>query len=209
MVLSAPTRGIASLRKTNREELIALIITYIEAFMIRISVHNKMTPTQMGLCAVDIVDELYWLKPEDIDLCLRMAARGDFGQLEYKVDQSDIFRWLKGPYRTMRELAARDIESEGAKNIMQILTHPQVADAVKMVSDKIEERTNRSDEVRQRAYSPNEKKILNEWDANGDETGAGQFKRFDGVYYSFTDYANKRMKELVELQTGIDNGREV
>ena len=195
-------KSIAVIRKTNRDELLGVIADLIIDVVTFHNVSRNMNPAQIAQVSNMIADtrEYYFLNPTELKVCFDRGCAGNYGPVYDRLDGSVLFEWIrKYDAERLIEVRAKQAVEQGANNIFDILKHPQLAEAVKMVADKMESRKIDT-EVKPRDYSPFDRQVLSEWDANTDETGAGQFKRFDGVYYSFTDYRNHRAKTMQDAQ---------
>lgn len=54
----------------------------------------KMTDGQVAETTSLLMDEFYYLKPEDFKLCFTNAKKGNYGQIFNRIDGQILFEWL-------------------------------------------------------------------------------------------------------------------
>jgi len=165
------------------------------------NITNSMTPEQMAHCAQEIVESVHGLNLDDIDLCLRMAVRGEFGTTYNRMDTATVFDWLK-QYRNLRYAEAGRLNDEGGENLYSLFNHPQMHEALKAVVAAYEARKTHQTPPPVRKVSEWEKALQNEWDAlphkmEGTHT-YHTIRVYDGRPYDFTGYAAKRLEEVMD-----------
>lgn len=172
------------------------------------NITNGMTADQMAYCAQEIVATVHGINLDDIDLCLRMAIRGEFGTTYNRMDTPTVFEWLK-KYRSLRYAEAEKLNQEG-ENLYSLFNHPQMHDALKAVVDAYEARKTHETPPAVRRVTEWEKALQNEWDAlphktEQDTDGLMSYGRtfhnlriYRGKTYDFTGYCAKRLEEVSE-----------
>lgn len=102
--------AIATLRNLLGEPTIKSILVN-EVFSV-IDFFNvpKMTDGQIAETVLLLMDEFYYLKPEDFKLCFAKAKRGHYGQVYNRVDGQVLFVWLN-EYMTERTEYAESLNS--------------------------------------------------------------------------------------------------
>ena len=106
------------------------------------NVGKRMNEEQISETAQLFYDKYYFWKPEDLDLCLKKAKSGEYGQLFDRLDGAVIMSWCD-QYEEARQDAVRKEKKEfedGPKNIYQIFQHPELQKALKKVHVEITDR---------------------------------------------------------------------
>lgn len=94
-VFESPTCSIAVMNKEFGE-------THLRAFMVNVlndlldffSVGKTMGGVQVAQTADLIIEEYYYLKPDDFKLCFTRAKKGQYGKVYDRIDGQVIFDWL-------------------------------------------------------------------------------------------------------------------
>ncbi len=94
-VANADTPAIAAIRRDHgpvvaKAFLVIALVDLIDFF----NVTNTFTDQQINATADLIMQEFYWLKPEDFKLCFNNAKLGRYGQTYNRLDGAVIFEWL-------------------------------------------------------------------------------------------------------------------
>lgn len=82
------------------------------------NVGKMMTDVQVGATANLIIEEFYYLKPDDFKLCFTRAKKGVYGKVYDRLDGQVIFEWLN-TYAKERMSSAEEssiLEAEKFKN---------------------------------------------------------------------------------------------
>lgn len=200
--------GLREMRNHDAASTEARVMALLTWAVGQFNVSNNMTPEQMAYCAQEIVATVHGLNLDDIDLCFRMAVRGDYGVTYNRIDTPTVFEWIK-KYRTLRYAEAEKISSAGdGQNLYDLFKHPQMAGALQEVVDAYAARKAAEPIPPVRKVSAWEKMLQDEWDAlewwvdlNGDK--APMLRWYGGKdikknLYCFTDYCAKRLAEVSE-----------
>ena len=78
-------------------------------------VPEKMSQRQIGLTVDLILEDYYFLKPEDIRLCFRNAMKGYYGRVYNRIDGQIILSWLKQYSDERLETAEQHSQAEAGK----------------------------------------------------------------------------------------------
>mgnify|MGYP000522076099 CR=1 FL=1 len=97
--------------------------THLRVFMVKVlndlvdffSVGKSMGAVQVAQTVDLIIDEYYFLKPDDFKLCFNRAKKGLYGKVYDRIDGQVILEWL-GLYVKERNSAAEDISVNGSKS---------------------------------------------------------------------------------------------
>lgn len=115
-VFDSPTCAISVIQKEFGE-------THLRAFMVKIlndlldyfSVGKSMGAVQIAQTAMLIIEDFYYLKPDDFKLCFSRAKKGLYGKVYDRIDGQVIFDWLNA-YNRDRALEAESLSvNEAAK----------------------------------------------------------------------------------------------
>jgi len=134
-----PEMRIAALRKTNRDELLLDVIAVLTAFVKSVNVGNNMNPDQVAQCANDIVDDYYFLSVDDLDLCFRMARKGQLSAGAFvRMDQPTVYEVIQ-TYVEKRQKAAIEKNNQEmlADNIYERFSDPETMKKFEETSVKL------------------------------------------------------------------------
>ncbi|MEG2066353.1 MAG: DUF6633 family protein [Tannerellaceae bacterium] len=117
-MFDSPSCSLAVINKEFGED-------HLRSFMVKIlndildffSVGKSMGAVQLATTADLIIEEYYFLKPDDFKLCFNRAKKGQYGKVYDRIDGQVIFDWLH-TYVSDRMYTAREqsiSESEGFK----------------------------------------------------------------------------------------------
>jgi hypothetical protein len=112
---SSPT--IASIRKEAglaqlQALLTIIVIDLVEFFNVGKTMNEKQVVQTVKL----IIDEFYYLKPDDFKLCFDMAKKGKLGKVYDRIDGAVIMEWLNNYVRDRMEFfEQRSIEKYQAE----------------------------------------------------------------------------------------------
>lgn len=94
---------------------------HLRAFMVNVlndvvgffSIGKTMGAVQIASTADLIIEEFYFLKPDDFKLCFNRAKKGSYGKVYDRIDGQVIFEWLN-TYTNDRMITARDTSIQEA-----------------------------------------------------------------------------------------------
>lgn len=94
-VFDSPTCSIAVVNREFGE-------THLRAFMVNVlndlidffNVGKSMSAVQVAQTADLVIEEFYYLKPDDFKLCFTQAKKGIYGKLYDRIDGQVILEWL-------------------------------------------------------------------------------------------------------------------
>lgn len=95
-VFESPTCSIAVVNREFGE-------THLRAFMVNVlndlinffNVGKSMSAVQVAQTADLVIEEFYYLKPDDLKLCFTKAKKGAYGKLYDRIDGQIILEWLR------------------------------------------------------------------------------------------------------------------
>lgn len=94
-VFSSPTCSIAKFKAEVGETKARALVVYILADVVQnLNVGKTMNDLQIARTADLILDEFFYLKPEDFKLCFDRALMGKYGVAFDRLDTQIVFSWL-------------------------------------------------------------------------------------------------------------------
>lgn len=110
MILTFFNKGTEEEKETGREFALMQICYVLQEFnrSIKVSEDRRMDYTEIYGLAIQMLEDLKWMRLEDLLLCLRFAKEGKFGPIFNRVDSSTIMSFW-GQYK---ELYWRNFEAD-------------------------------------------------------------------------------------------------
>lgn len=116
-VFDSPSCSIALINKEFGEQ-------HLRAFMVKVlndildffSIGRTMGAIQVATTADLIIEEYYFLKPDDFKLCFNRAKKGYYGKVYDRIDGQVIFEWLNA-YTNDRMTTASDTSIQEAEQL--------------------------------------------------------------------------------------------
>lgn len=114
-VFQSPSCPIAVMNKNFGEmKLRAFMVNIIIDLVMFFNVGKTMKDTQAAQTADLIIEEFYFLKPDDFKLCFTRAKKGYYGKVFDRIDGQVIFEWLN-QYTNDRMTTASDTSIQEAE----------------------------------------------------------------------------------------------
>lgn len=114
--LDSDSPSLAAIRKESGSDAargaILWMLSEVTEFF---SVPEKMSQRQIGLTVDLILEDYYFLKPEDIRLCFRNAMKGYYGRVYNRIDGQIILSWLKQYSDERLETAEQHSQAESGE----------------------------------------------------------------------------------------------
>ena len=122
-----------------------------------LNIGRNMNAQQVASCAEAIVEDMWRLKLDDIDLCFRNGLKGNYGQIYDRMDQMTIFGWLKEYEKERDNAIAKKRDTEQINNIYETFQHPQMKQILEDVTSKLTmKETPKVTEFKPRELTPQE-----------------------------------------------------
>lgn len=172
----------------------------IKATMAMIRAGKQINDDALPQIASMVLESYYWYKPEDVQLCLKMGASGRFGKNYDVFDVQTILQWFAAydDIRTEEVKSLQNHKVDGSLNtIRQVLEHPQVAEIVKDVSQKLQFGKTEQPVKELTEQEINERKLIN--DLHNEYLtlrGSAMFAEYNGKAVDATEYMKIRINEL-------------
>lgn len=114
-VFQSPSCSIAVMNKNfGKMKLRAFMVNIIIDLVMFFNVGKTMKDTQAAQTADLIIEEFYFLKPDDFKLCFTRAKKGYYGKVFDRIDGQVIFEWLN-QYTNDRMTTASDTSIQEAE----------------------------------------------------------------------------------------------
>ena len=161
-----------------------------------------MNSDQITFAAEHLVQEKWMYSLEDMQLCLDRGAAGMYGTIYNRLDLSVINEWIaKFEQERQAHVTAMKQQDQTNNNIYDIFQHPQMAEALQQVSDKLLIKEEPVREIKRSKLSNFEQLMMDEYDELplwGEDNMS--FRLYNTKPYLFTEYRKERYRELIEQQ---------
>jgi hypothetical protein len=185
----------------GQQAAINVMVAMMDSCQQYFNLQQPMNAQQLSLTAELILEDYYYLRVEELQICFRMAMKGEFGPLYNRIDGQVFFEWIK-KYMTKRGAVTERIQQEKQtnNNIYEVFNHPQIESAMKDVYDKIAHKEVPQPEEKRQSTSPFEQQLLTEYDALPEWKESRWFKVYQNKPYQFTEYRKQRYMEEINNQ---------
>ena len=200
---SVKCNKIATLRKVDRNETKMKIAMLISRCCAMLNIDKNMNADQINFAAEHFVQHHWKYSLEDIQLCLDRGTAGIYGTIYNRLDLSILNEWMdKFEQERDVHIAAVRAQEQQQNNIYELFNHPQMAEALNDVVEKIEARKLEQpvQEVKRDNPSQLEVALMREYDALPQWDNNPRFRVYNNKPYQFTEYRMERYRELIELQ---------
>lgn len=165
------------------------------------NLQQPMKPQQLMLTAELIIEKYYYLRVEELRICFRMAMMGEFGTVYNRIDGQIFFEWILKFLPTRQNVTDQMKQQQQTNNnIYDIFAHPQMAEALQQVSDKLLIKQVPVHEEKRSKLSNFEQLMMDEYDALSMWNNDMRFRVYNNTPYQFTEYRKERYRELIEEQ---------
>jgi hypothetical protein len=185
----------------GQQAAINVMIAMMDACQQYFNLQQPMNAQQLSLTAELIMEEYYYLRVDELQICFRMAMKGEFGPLYNRIDGQVFFEWIK-KYMTKRGAITERIQQEkqSNSNLYEIFNHPQINQALHDTVDRLKLQEAPKVEAKRVSNSPFEKQIMEEYDALPEWKDSKWFKVYQNKPYQFTEYRKQRYMEEIDNQ---------
>lgn len=185
----------------GQQAAVGVLVAMMDSCQQYFNLQQPMQPMQLALTAELIMEDYYYLRVEELQLCFRMAMKGEFGPLYNRIDGQVFFEWIK-KYLTKRGQVTERIQQEKKQgnNIYEMFQHPQIQQAMQDAADRLSIKEAPKVEAQRSKPSPIEQMLMDEYDALQLWNDDMRFRVYKNRPYQFTEYRMERYKELIENQ---------
>lgn len=185
----------------GQQAAVGVLVAMMDNCQQYFNLQQPMQPMQLALTAELIMEDYYYLRVEELQICFRMAMKGEFGPLYNRIDGQVFFEWIK-KYLTKRGQITERIQQDKKEvnNIYEIFEHPQIKQAMQDAADKLRIKEAPKVEAPRSKPSPVEQMLMDEYDALPQWNDDMRFRVYNNRPYQFTEYRKERYRELIENQ---------
>ena len=199
---TSPT--LAEIRKDKSQQAtVNIMVAMMDACQQYFNLQQPMHAAQLALTAELILEDYYYLRVDELQVCFRMAMKGEFGPLYNRIDGQVFFEWIKKFMSKRQAISERiNIEKQSTNNIYDIFTHPQMAEAMQDVVTKLDAKMLQTPAQEPVYEKPTllESTLMHEYDALPQWDNDMRFRVYKNRPYQFTEYRMERYRELIEQQ---------
>jgi hypothetical protein len=192
----------AELRKNKSQQAtIAVMVAMMDSCQQYFNLQQPMNAQQLALTAELMLEDYYYLRVDELQVCFRMAMKGEFGPVYNRIDGQVFFEWIKKFMGKRQSVSERiNLEKQGNNNIYEMFQHPQIMEAMQQAADKLSIKEEPVREVKRENPPPLEIALMREYDALPQWDNDMRFRVYKNKPYQFTEYRQERYKELIETQ---------
>ncbi len=192
----------AELRKNKSQQAtIAVMVAMMDSCQQYFNLQQPMNAQQLALTAELMLEDYYYLRVDELQVCFRMAMKGEFGPVYNRIDGQVFFEWLKKFMGKRQSVSERiNHEKQSNNNIYEMFQHPQIMDAMQQAADKLSIKEEPVREVKRENPPQIEIALMREYDALPQWDNDMRFRVYKNKPYQFTEYRQERYRELIETQ---------
>ena len=192
----------AELRKNKSQQAtIAVMVAMMDSCQQYFNLQQPMNAQQLALTAELMLEDYYYLRVDELQVCFRMAMKGEFGPVYNRIDGQVFFEWLKKFMGKRQSVSERiNHEKQSNNNIYEMFQHPQIMEAMQQAADKLSIKEEPVREVKRENPPQIEIALMREYDALPQWDNNIHFRVYKTKPYQFTEYRQERYKELIETQ---------
>jgi len=197
---TSPT--LAEIRKNkNQQATVNIMVAMMDMCQQYFNLQQPMNAQQLALTAELMLEDYYYLRVDELQVCFRMAMKGEFGPVYNRIDGQVFFEWIR-KFMTKRQAISEriNLEKQSNNNIYEMFQHPQVVDAIQQAADKLKIEEAPAREVKRDNPPQIEIALMREYDALPQWDNNIFFRMYKNKPYQFTEYRQERYKELIENQ---------
>jgi hypothetical protein len=197
---TSPT--LAEIRKNkNQQATVNIMVAMMDMCQQYFNLQQPMNAQQLALTAELMLEDYYYLRVDELQVCFRMAMKGEFGPVYNRIDGQVFFEWIR-KFMTKRQAISEriNLEKQSNNNIYEMFQHPQVVDAIQQAADKLKMQEAPVQEAKRSNPPQIEIALMREYDELPSWDNDLRFKVYKNKPYQFTEYRKERYKELIENQ---------
>jgi hypothetical protein len=197
---TSPT--LAEIRKNkNQQATVNIMVAMMDMCQQYFNLQQPMNAQQLALTAELMLEDYYYLRVDELQLCFRMAMKGEFGPVYNRIDGQVFFEWIR-KFMTKRQAISEriNLEKQSSNNIYEMFQHPQVVDAIQQAADKLKIQEAPVQEAKRSNPPQIEIALMREYDDLPAWDNDLRFRVYKNKPYQFTEYRKERYRELIENQ---------
>jgi hypothetical protein len=197
---TSPT--LAEIRKNkNQQATVNIMVAMMDMCQQYFNLQQPMNAQQLALTAELMLEDYYYLRVDELQVCFRMAMKGEFGPVYNRIDGQIFFEWIR-KFMTKRQAISEriNLEKQSTNNIYEMFQHPQMVDAIQQAADKLKIHEAPAQEAKRSNPPQIEIALMREYDDLPTWDNDMRFRVYKNRPYQFTEYRQERYKELIENQ---------
>ena len=165
------------------------------------NLQQPMNAQQLALTAELMLEDYYYLRVDELQVCFRMAMKGEFGPVYNRIDGQIFFEWIR-KFMTKRQAISEriNLDKQSTNNIYEMFQHRQVLEAIHQTADKLKIEEAPAREVKRSEVSAFEQKLMAEYDALPQWNNDMRFRVYKNTPYQFNEYRKERYMEEINKQ---------
>jgi hypothetical protein len=197
---TSPT--LAEIRKDkNQQATVNIMVAMMDMCQQYFNLQQPMNAQQLALTAELMLEDYYYLRVDELQVCFRMAMKGEFGPVYNRIDGQIFFEWIR-KFMTKRQAISEriNLEKQSNNNIYEMFQHPQVLEAIQQTADKLKIEEAPAREVKRIAPPAFEQLLMKEYDALPQWNNDMRFRVYKNTPYQFNEYRKERYMEEINKQ---------
>jgi hypothetical protein len=199
---TSPT--LAEIRKDKSQQAtVNIMVAMMDACQQYFNLQQPMNAQQLALTAELILEDYYYLRVDELQVCFRMAMKGEFGPLYNRIDGQVFFEWIKKFMSKRQAISERiNIDKQSNNNIYELFSNPQMTEAMQDVVTKMDAKMLQTPAHEPKRDNPSQLEIalMREYDALPQWDNDMRFRVYKNKPYQFTEFRIERYRELIEQQ---------
>ena len=199
---TSPT--LAEIRKDKSQQAtVNIMVAMMDGCQQYFNLQQPMNAQQLALTAELILEDYYYLRVDELQVCFRMAMKGEFGPLYNRIDGQVFFEWIKKFMSKRQAISERiNIDKQSDNNIYELFAHPQMTEAMQDVVTKLDAKMLQVPAQEPTRDKPSQLEIalMREYDALPQWNNDTRFRVYKNKPYQFTEFRMERYRELIEQQ---------
>jgi hypothetical protein len=197
---TSPT--LAEIRKDkNQQATVNIMVAMMDMCQQYFNLQQPMNAQQLALTAELMLEDYYYLRVDELQVCFRMAMKGEFGPVYNRIDGQIFFEWIR-KFMTKRQAISEriNLDKQSTNNIYEMFQHRQVLEAIHQTADKLKIEEAPAREVKRSEVSAFEQKLMAEYDALPQWNNDMRFRVYKNTPYQFNEYRKERYMEEINKQ---------
>jgi hypothetical protein len=197
---TSPT--LAEIRKDkNQQATVNIMVAMMDMCQQYFNLQQPMNAQQLALTAELMLEDYYYLRVDELQVCFRMAMKGEFGPVYNRIDGQIFFEWIR-KFMTKRQAISEriNLDKQSSNNIYEMFQHPQVLEAIQQTADKLKIEEAPAREAKRSEVSSFEQLLMAEYDALPQWNNDMRFRVYKNTPYQFNEYRKERYMEEINKQ---------
>jgi hypothetical protein len=197
---TSPT--LAEIRKDkNQQATVNIMVAMMDMCQQYFNLQQPMNAQQLALTAELMLEDYYYLRVDELQVCFRMAMKGEFGPVYNRIDGQIFFEWIR-KFMTKRQAISEriNLDKQSTNNIYEMFQNHQVIEAIQQTADKLKIEEAPARESKRSEVSVFEQLLMAEYDALPIWDDNVRFSVYKNKPYLFNEYRKERYMEEINKQ---------